>query len=108
VKRDQQPAVGYRNPLKRQTQDNVVRGTPEGRTCKKRRRTRPGCNNGIRDRGARPPTSEKGEDTQRGHQAEPKSGDNEIDSRVFHRATRTGRRDTVEVSAPAEAEEVVP
>jgi hypothetical protein len=54
------------------------------------------------------PTSEKGEDTQRGHQAEPKTGDNEINSRVFHRATRTGGRDVMEVSAPAETEEVVP
>jgi hypothetical protein len=54
------------------------------------------------------PTSEKGEDTQRGHQAEPKTGDNEIDSRVFHRAARTGKRDIVDVSAPAEAEEVTP
>jgi hypothetical protein len=43
------------------------------------------------------PTSEKGEDTQRGHQAEPKTGDNEIDSRVFHRDTRTGGRGIVEV-----------
>jgi hypothetical protein len=31
----------------------VVQETPEGRTYKKRRRTRPECNNGIRDRGAR-------------------------------------------------------
>jgi hypothetical protein len=54
------------------------------------------------------PTSEKGEDTQRGHQAEPKTGYNEIDSQVFHRATRTGKRDIMEVSALAEAEEVVP
>jgi hypothetical protein len=38
---------------KRQTKVNVVRGTPEGQTCEKKRRTRPECNNGIRGRGAR-------------------------------------------------------
>jgi hypothetical protein len=48
VKKDQQPAVGYRNPLKRQTKNNVVRETPEGRTCEKRRRTHPECNSSIR------------------------------------------------------------
>jgi hypothetical protein len=89
TKWDQQPAMGYQNPLKWQTQD-VVQGTPEGRTCKNRRRTRPECNNGIRDSGARPPTSEKGEDTQRGHQAEPVYGDGKVSSRVFHQTTGTG------------------
>jgi hypothetical protein len=54
------------------------------------------------------PTSEKGEDTQRSHQAEPKTGDNEIDSQFFYQATRTGGRVAVEMSALAEAEEVVP
>jgi hypothetical protein len=53
------------------------------------------------------PTTE-GEDTQRGHQEEPTSGDREIDIRVFHRTERTGGRTTVEVSAPAKAEEVTP
>jgi hypothetical protein len=38
---------------KRQTKNNVVQGTPEGRKCEKRRRTRPECNSGIRDRGAK-------------------------------------------------------
>jgi hypothetical protein len=43
---DQQQAVGYRNPLKRRTQDNDIRGTPKEPTFEKRRRTRPECNNG--------------------------------------------------------------
>lgn len=29
---DQQPAVGYRNPKKDQPKDQVVQGTPKGRT----------------------------------------------------------------------------
>jgi hypothetical protein len=31
---DQRPAGGYRNPLKRRIKDDVVRGTPKGRTFK--------------------------------------------------------------------------
>jgi hypothetical protein len=50
----------------------------------------------------------EGEDSQRGHQEEPTSRDREIDIRVFRRTERTGKRTTVEVSAPAEAEEVTP
>jgi hypothetical protein len=46
---DQQPAVGYRNPWKRQTMDDVVSETPKGRTFEKRRRTQPKCSNGKRD-----------------------------------------------------------
>jgi hypothetical protein len=53
------------------------------------------------------PTSRSKKDAPWGHQAEPTSGDNEIDSRILHRATRTGGRDTVELSAPAEGEKVV-
>jgi hypothetical protein len=37
--------VGYRNPLKRSTNDSVVWGAPKGRRFQKRRRTRPECNN---------------------------------------------------------------
>jgi hypothetical protein len=48
VKRDRQPAVGYRSPLKRRTKLTVVKGAPEGRTEDKKRRTRPECNSGIR------------------------------------------------------------
>jgi hypothetical protein len=33
---------------KRRTKVNVVQGAPKGRTCDKRRRTRPECNSGIR------------------------------------------------------------
>jgi hypothetical protein len=54
------------------------------------------------------PTSEEGEDAQQGHQKEPMYGDREADSHVFHPATRTGGRTTVEMPAPAEAEEVTP
>jgi hypothetical protein len=50
---DQQPAAGYRDPLKRRTKDDDVRRTPKGLTFKKRQWTRPECNSGIRDRGAR-------------------------------------------------------
>jgi hypothetical protein len=53
------------------------------------------------------PTSGKGEDAPLGHQAQPASGDRKIASRVFHPTTGTGGQDTVEVPAPAEAEEVV-
>jgi hypothetical protein len=48
VKRDQQPAVGYRSPLKRRTEVTVVQGAPEGRTDNKKRLTCPECNSGIR------------------------------------------------------------
>jgi hypothetical protein len=51
VGRDQQPAVGYRSPLTQHTKQIVVRDTPEGRVCEKRRRTQPRCNSGIKDRG---------------------------------------------------------
>jgi hypothetical protein len=34
---DKRPAGGYRNPLKRRTKDDVVRGIPKGWTFKKRR-----------------------------------------------------------------------
>jgi hypothetical protein len=43
VKRDRQPAVGYRSPLKRRTKVTVVQGAPEGRTDDKQRQTRPEC-----------------------------------------------------------------
>jgi hypothetical protein len=36
-----------------QTKNKVVQGTLEGRKCEKSRRTRPECNSGIRDRGAK-------------------------------------------------------
>jgi hypothetical protein len=54
------------------------------------------------------PTSGKEKDAPWGYQAELTSGDREIASRVFHPTTGTGGRVTVEVSATAEAEEVVP
>jgi hypothetical protein len=47
VKRDWQPAVGYRSPLKPRTKVTVVQGAPEGRTDDKRRRTCSECNSGI-------------------------------------------------------------
>jgi hypothetical protein len=37
----------------RRPKNNVIRETPVGQTCKKRRPTRPECNNCIRDQGAR-------------------------------------------------------
>jgi hypothetical protein len=40
-----------RSLKKWRTKVNAVGGTPKGRTSKKRRRTRPKCNNGIRGRG---------------------------------------------------------
>jgi hypothetical protein len=50
----------------------------------------------------------EGEDTQRGHEEEPTSGSCEDSSQVFHQAMGTRGLATVEVSAPAKAEEVVP
>jgi hypothetical protein len=50
VGRDQQPAVGYRSPLTQHTKDTVVRDTPEGRVCEKRRWTQPRCNTGMKER----------------------------------------------------------
>jgi hypothetical protein len=41
------------------------------------------------------------------HRATPGTGDYQISSRVFYRTMRTGGWDIMEVSAPAEAEEVV-
>jgi hypothetical protein len=90
------------------TKVNVIRGTPKGRTCEKRRRTRPEGNNGIRDRGAKEHLLLKKERTLNKDQKETRHGDRKVDIRVFHPTTRTGGRDTVEVSAPAEAEEVTP
>jgi hypothetical protein len=42
-----------RSLKKRRAKGNAIRGTPKGRTGKKRRRTCLECDNGIRDRGAR-------------------------------------------------------
>jgi hypothetical protein len=47
---DQQPAIGCQSPRKRQTKDDVVRGTPKGWTFEKRRRTQLKCSDGVRDR----------------------------------------------------------
>jgi hypothetical protein len=48
----QQPAVGYRNPLKRRNQDDELRGASKGPSVREeRRRTQSNCNNGIRGRG---------------------------------------------------------
>jgi hypothetical protein len=44
--------IDGRSLKQRQIKGNVVRETPEGRTYKKRSRTRPKCNNGIRGRDA--------------------------------------------------------
>jgi hypothetical protein len=43
-----QPAIGYQNPLKRWTQDDVVRGSPKRLMSAKIRWTRPECNDGVR------------------------------------------------------------
>jgi hypothetical protein len=40
--------MGGRSLKQRETQDNALRETPEGRTYKKRRRTRPECNSSVR------------------------------------------------------------
>jgi hypothetical protein len=53
-------------------------------------------------------TSGKEEDILRRRGADPGTGDYQISSQVFHRATGTWGRITVEMSAPAEAEEIVP
>jgi hypothetical protein len=49
IGRDQQLAVGYRSPLKQHTKDIVVRETPEGRVCEKRRWTQLRCNSGMKE-----------------------------------------------------------
>jgi hypothetical protein len=45
--------INGRSLKQRQIKGNVAQETPEGRTYKKRRRTLPECNSGIRNRGAR-------------------------------------------------------
>jgi hypothetical protein len=65
---DQQPAVRYRNSLKRRTQGNDVRGAPNGPTFKRRRR----------HKGPRPKRavmSGEQEDTPRSRQADARTGD---------------------------------
>jgi hypothetical protein len=48
---DHRLALGCRNPLKRWTKNDDVRGIPKGRTFVNRRRAQPKCNTVIRDRG---------------------------------------------------------
>jgi hypothetical protein len=48
---DHQPAIRYRNLLKKRTQDNVIRETHKGPTSKRRRLTGPESSNGIKNRG---------------------------------------------------------
>jgi hypothetical protein len=54
------------------------------------------------------PTSGEEEDAQRGHQAETRCEDSEVYIRVLHPTMETGGLATVEVLAPAEAEEIAP
>jgi hypothetical protein len=89
---------------KRLTKVNVVRGTPKGRTSEKKRRTRPECNKGIRDRGARQSILRR--NGRRVYEALRHKFEPEAVKIAFE--SSTGGRDTVEVPAPAEAEEVVP
>jgi hypothetical protein len=70
--------------------NNIVQETPEGRTCKKHRRARPECDHSISDQGTRQRLLPKREKTQKGHQAKLRSGNRDVNSRVKHRATRTG------------------
>jgi hypothetical protein len=82
---DQQLAIGYRNPLKRQTQDNVVRGAPKGPTLEKR----------CQMQGPRPKRVVmfmKQEDTQ---QAYCRAVDCKVNSRVCHWTAENKRLDTV-------------
>jgi hypothetical protein len=113
--------IDGRRLKQRQTQVNMARETPEGRTDEKRRRTRPECNSGIRKLNQTFRTGKRGKIVKRDRrldrkktyiEAIRKSLFMEITKLIFessiHRTTRTGKRDTVEVSAPAEAEEVTP
>jgi hypothetical protein len=47
---DHQPAVRYRNPLKRRTQGDVIRGIHKEPTSERRRLTGPERNNGVKNR----------------------------------------------------------
>jgi phage terminase small subunit len=108
IGRDQQPAMEYRSPQKQNTKDIVVRDTPEGRVCEKRRQTQPRCNSRMKEWVMK----------QRPHLGTGKTfiealgqfrtGSSGADSRIFDYITESEQLATVEVSAPAEAEEVVP
>jgi hypothetical protein len=45
--------IENRGLKQRRTKDNAVRGTPEGRTCEKRRWTQPRCDSGMKGRGTK-------------------------------------------------------
>jgi hypothetical protein len=103
----------------RQTQVNVVRETPEGQTYKKRRRKHPECNSGIRRlsktsgngmRGWTGKWDQRLEAKRMHHEVIRKSLDLEIAMLIFESSIRPREpgNGTVEVPAPAEAEEVTP
>jgi hypothetical protein len=102
-----------RSLKQRQIRGNVARETPEGWTDKKRRRTRPECNSGIRR------LSKTTGNGKRGRTEKRRLERMEADREIIRRSLRLeiaklmimsfiGLRDIVEVSAPTEAEEVVP
>jgi hypothetical protein len=96
-----------RSLKKRRTKVNAVGGTPKGRTREKKRWMRPKCNNGIRGRGAG--QHQRLEGIRLHRELIRQSLDLEIAKLIVksHIGLREpGGWTTVELSAPAEAEEV--
>jgi hypothetical protein len=111
--------IDGRRLKQRQTQVNMARETPEGWTDEKRRRTRPECNSGIRKLNQTFPTGKRGKIVKRDRrldrkktyiEAIRKSLFMEITKLIFESSIRPREpgNGTLEVSAPAEAEEVTP
>jgi hypothetical protein len=84
VKRDRQPAVGYRSPLRRRTKVTVVQGAPEGRTDDKQRRMHPECNSGIRRLSRTSGKRREGRTEKRDQHLEPKMVHHEVIRRSLH------------------------
>jgi hypothetical protein len=102
---DQQPFVGYQNPLKRRTQVDDVCEAPKKQAFEKRRWMCPECNNGIRGQSIRQQLHLEGKgDTLQGCQADPRDGGHQIGSQVFHQAPRNECLDTVEELDPSKME----
>jgi hypothetical protein len=95
---DLQPAVGYRNPRKKRTKDDVVPGTPEGRTSGT-------AETQQRHKAPRPETivtTEKQGKCRRGSETDPTAADCKTNSRVFHQTPKSQRKDIVDELATAQ------
>jgi hypothetical protein len=110
--------IDGRSLKQRQIKGNVAQETPEGWTDEKRRRTRPECNSGIQrlskthGNGMRGWTRELDQRLKERtlNEAIRKSPHREVVTSIFESSVglREPGSGTLEVSAPAEAEEVTP